>query len=156
MNYIALLLVLVFSAGTASGQLRINLEHDHLAASDTLWIDVRMSSDSDTLDVPVNSFQFVVSSTGNMAFIGSKSSFTLTQKSGWTTGEKADNGLVGGFSSSIDAINTIGVLIRLQFVLKGTDTSGTIELRDFKLNSGIPDHFPTTPSLQLDLRDHLE
>lgn len=152
--YLAFISIFFVNAGFA--QIEIKLEPNLLSGSDSLWIDVRMSSASDTLETPINSYQFVVSSSANATFIASDSAYSLSGRKGWTSGENAANGRVGGFSSSIDAIHRIGVLIRLQFLLKSTDTPIIIELHDFKLNTGKPDHFPIIPSLQLNLPDHQE
>lgn len=137
-------------------QVEIKLEPDHLAGSDILSLDVRMLSEKDSLQHPVNAFQFEVVTPPDVEFLGSDSRYTLSEKKGWSTGQNIENGRVGGFSSSPDAILLSGVLIRLQFVVKDPDTTGTIELREFRLNNGLPDHFPAIPSLRLNLIEHLE
>ncbi len=137
-------------------QIQIILEPIRLAASDTLDLDVRLLSEMNRLKHPVNAFQFVVIAPPYVNFIGSDSRYTLSDKNGWSTAHNIENGRVGGFSSSTDAIVRNGVLIRLQFLLKDTDTRGTIELREFRLNNGFPDHLPVIPSLRLDLVEHLE
>ena len=146
----------VARVGTVQAQVEIRLEPDSLAGSDTLGLDVRMVSERDSLQHPINSFQFEVITPASIEFLGSDSRYTLSDKKGWSTGQNLENGRVGGFSSSLDAILLKGVLIRLQFLLKDTDTTHTIELREFRLNNGIPDHFPAIPSLRLDLIDHPE
>ncbi|GMQ82299.1 MAG: hypothetical protein BMS9Abin05_1746 [Rhodothermia bacterium] len=158
MTIYALLIVtsMATTVSTVRAQIEINLETDLLSRSDTLWVDVRLLSETDSLQHPINSFQFKVVTPVDVAFLGSDSRYTLSGEMGWSTGQNIENGRVGGFSSSLDAIARKGVLIRLQFLLKGTDTIGTIELSEFRLNSGIPDHLPVTPSLRLDRIDHLE
>jgi len=147
---------LATTASTVRAQIEISLETELLARSDTLWVDVRLIAETDSLQHPINSFQFKVVTPADVTFLGSDSRYTLSEKKGWSTGQNIQNGRVGGFSSSLDAIGLEGVLIRLQFLLNSTDTMGTIELSEFRLNSGIPDHLPVTPSLRLDRIDHLE
>ncbi len=140
----------------ASAQIEVRLEPDAKVGSDTVWVDVRLVAATDTLETAVSSFQFRVVTYFGVEFLGSESAYSLVEKEGWTSRHSLENGRVGGFSSSLDAIATAGVLIRLQFLVPGTDTQGNVELQDFRLNSGNPDHFPSVPSLSLNLINHQE
>jgi hypothetical protein len=151
-----LALIAVALTQTAYGQVRIVLEPDHVMGTDTLWVDVRMASESDTLTQPVWAFQFRVQSDLGLRFMKASSSFALTETEGWQTDYNSFNGLVGGFSSRDQAIKRTGILIRLQFLVWGTDTTGNIQLQEFRLNSGNPGHVPAVPSLHLDYSVHLE
>ena len=149
-------LLLLLSVRVGYSQVNIRLEPDHLLGSDTLWVDVRLSQDIDSLQVPIWAFQFRVLTDFGIRFLGSDSAYSLSGIQGWLTDYNAENGLVGGFSSRSDAINRAGVLIRLQFFVSSTDTPVNIMLQELRLNSGNPDHYPAVPSLRLDFSEHLE
>ena len=142
---------------TSSAQIRVELRQDVLTATDTVWVDVVLDVPEDPGSIKaISSYQFKVQTSNGLLFLASDESYSLTDKKGWTSGFSSLNGKVGAFSSSADAILEDGVLIRLQFVLSKTDTPGELELYDFRLNSGDPDHTPAVPSLRLDLTSHDE
>lgn len=141
----------------AKAQVGILLQQDILTRSDTVWVDVRIEiADSSTYVRPISAYQFEVHTSSGIRFTRSDESYSLTDRNGWTSGFNAENGKVGAFSSSVDAIRESGVLVRLQFILVGTDTSEEVELHDFRLNSGDPEHKPTVPVLRLELSSHKE
>lgn len=140
----------------ANGQIEVRLEPDATVGSDTVWVDVRLVAKTDSLETAISSFQFRVVTDFGARFLGSETRYSLVEKEGWMSRHSLDNGRVGGFSSSLDAIETDGVLIRLQFLVLGTDTHGNLKLKEFRLNSGKPDHFPAVPSLSLHLIRHQE
>ena len=141
---------------SASGQIEIRLEPDATVGSDTVWVDVRLVAKRDSLETAISSFQFRVVTDFGVRFMGSETGYSLVEKEGWMSRHNLENGRVGGFSSSLDAIETDGVLIRLQFLVLPTDTPRKVELLEFRLNSGKPDHFPAIPSLSLNLINHQE
>ncbi len=141
---------------SASGQIEVRLEPDARIGSDTVWVDVRLVAKTDSLETAISSFQFRVVTDFGMKFLGSETAYSLVEKEGWMSRYSLENGRVGGFSSSLDAIESVGVLIRLHFLVLYTDTPGNLELQEFRLNSGKPDHFPVIPSLSLNLINHQE
>jgi hypothetical protein len=158
MRIVALVLVVIAAPVLcASAQISVQLRQDILTRSDTAWVDVvlNLPADSSGID-PIRAYQFRVLTSPDIRFIGSDEMFTLTDKSGWTSGFNVENGRVGAFGSSADAFLENGVLVRLQFVMSPTDTSLELKLLDFLLNSGNPDHIPAVPSLRLDLTSHDE
>lgn len=156
--FVAVYLFGVVASGNnpAVAQVEIQLEPHRIMGTDTLWVSVRMIGPKDTLEISIESFQFTVVADMEVKFLGSQSDNSLAGKEGWMSRHNAENGRVGGFSSSLDAIETSGVLIRLQFLVLGTDTPGNVELQEFRLNSGTPDHFPAVPSLSLNPINHQE
>ena len=150
------LLAFVALTEAAYGQVSVSLESDHVMGTDTVWVDVRMTTDSETLPEPVWAFQFQVESELGLRFVKAASSFSLSETDGWHTDYNPVNGLVGGYSSRDHAIVRSGILVRLQFLVWGTDTTGIIQLQEFKLNTGIPEHVPAVPNLRLDYTVHLE
>jgi hypothetical protein len=152
----AFALILVLPVGA---QIPVVLHQDLLTRSDTVWVDVRLGADAElngSVIAPVNAYSFTVQTSVGLEFIRSDESYTLTDRDGWSSAFSARNGRVGGFASSQNALVSSGVLIRLQFLLKGTDTYEELELYNFRLNSGDPDHIPTVPSLRIDLESHIE
>ena len=145
------------TALSARAQIKVQLMQDILTRSDTTWVDVVIEIPEDTSDVrPISAYQFEVHTSAGLQFLRSDESYSLTDRNGWVSAFNRQNGKVGAFSSSADAILENGVLVRLQFVISETDTSRQLELYDFRLNSGIPDHIPSVPSLHLDLTSHEE
>lgn len=144
------------SVQSASGQIEVRLEPDASFGSDTVWVDVRLVAKTDSLKTAISSFQFRVVTDFGTKFLGSETAYSLVEKEGWMSRYSLENGRVGGFSSSLDAIDSPGVLIRLHFLVLRTDTPGNVELQEFRLNSGKPDHFPAIPSLCLNLINHQE
>ena len=153
----AALLIVMGPFVSASAQIKIELRQDILTKSDTAWVDVIIDIPEDMSQIkPISAYQFEVITSSALRFIRSDEQYSLTDKQGWTSGFNAENGKVGAFSSSSDAILENGVLVRLQFLLTQTDTLPELELYDFRFNSGNPDHTPAVPSLRLDLTSHDE
>jgi len=152
-----LLLITAAAVGAVQAQVKISLQQDILTRSDTVWVDVVIEvPENDQEFKAISAYQFEVRTSDGLRFIRADETYSLTDRPGWTSGFNANNGKVGAFSSSADAILENGVLVRLQFVLFQTDTSSELELFDFRLNSGNPDHNPAVPSLRLDLTSHDE
>jgi len=156
------LLAISFSTGFAVQELSaqpvvtVSMSQDVLTATDTVWVDVRLEFDAAPELRPISAYQFEVRTSDGLQFLKSDKTFTLTDRPGWTSGFSAENGRVGAFSSSAEAFLEQGVLVRLQFLINGTDTAFNVELHSFRLNSGDPGHHPAVPRLRLDLNSHEE
>ncbi len=139
--------------------MNVVLRQDLLTLSDTLWVDVRLGDIDATTkaDIPtINSFSFTVVTSDGLKFTDIERSYTLVDTDGWSAAFNAENGRVGGFASVKNGFSIAGVLIRLQFLLTGTDNYEELELNNFRLNSGDPDHYPSVPSVRIDLKSHSE
>jgi len=122
--------------------------------SDTMWVALELGTAGERLPAPVTSFQFVVTLDGeNVQFNGLESEWTLSGSPGWTARANPENGRTGGFSSSLDAIESGGVLGILVFQRQPEAERDckdvTVTLREFKLNSGSPSHDPKVPSINV-------
>jgi len=147
------LLLTVASTLSASAQVEVSLV-PLPATSDTLRVAVELGRLSETLPEEVTSFQFVVALDGEgVHFGGLQSEWTLSGNPGWTARANPENGRTGGFSSSLDAIDSGGVLGILVFQRQpkseGDCQDVTLMLRELKLNSGSPGHEPHEPSVHL-------
>ena len=139
--------------------MNVVLRQDLLTLSDTLWVDVRLGDIDATTkaDIPtINSFSFTVVTSDGLKFTDIERSYTLVDTDGWSAAFNVENGRVGGFASVKNGFSIAGVLIRLQFLLTGTDNYEELELNNFRLNSGEPDHYPSVPSVRIDLKSHSE
>lgn len=139
----------------ASAQVPITLEVLS-QTSDSTIIAVNLGQRGSKLVEPITSFQFRVDvDSPQVVFQGLITDWTLSGRSGWTARANPENGKTGGFSSSLDAIDTGGVLTLLHFKLMVTGesvcTDPEIELSIFRLNSGQPEHSPASPSVQIPL-----
>jgi hypothetical protein len=159
LKYISIIVVVICSSIPARAQVRVGLYQDLLTRSDTLWVDVRLGEEdvlgSSSID-DIYAFSFAVETSDGLMFIGISDLYTLTDTDGWSSAFSAVNGKVGGFASRQSAIAKSGILIRLQFLITGTDTYEELELINFRLNGGDPDHIPAVPSLRIDLESHSE
>ena len=156
LNWLVPLLLMALPV-CAFAQVQVVLEQDVLTASDTAWVNVRIDFETaDSTVRAISAYQFEVRTTPGLIFLRADEMFTLTDRDGWTSGYNAENGRVGAFSSSLDAFMEKGILVRLQFLLEETDTPYDMELNNFRLNSGDPDHRPAVPRLRLDLTSHEE
>ena len=137
----------------------MELQEDVQSLSDTVWVDVRLgfTAATETVDIPtINSFSFTVVTSEGLKFIDIERLYTLVDTDGWSAAFNAANGRVGGFASIKNGFSSTGVLIRLQFLLTGTDNYEQLELNKFRLNSRDPDHYPSVPSVRIDLKSHSE
>ena len=114
---------------------------------DTLRIDVVLGDPGKTLSEKVSSFQFVVQQNNeNTSFVGIDKRNTITNKAGWSVRSNSTNGRVGGFSSSLDALDSGGTLSTLLFVGLVPCGMTVVSLGLLKLNTGRPQHMPMTPT----------
>lgn len=113
---------------------------------DTLRVEVIIGEHGVALSTPISSFQFEVAQKDSAySFIGLVSDWTLTDKNGWTTRANLENGRVGGFSSSLDAVQEGGVLTVLLFKRPENCSSSSFQLDIFRLNARNPPHSPASP-----------
>lgn len=146
---VALLLLLLPYSGV-SAQVPVSLL-EGVSSGDTLRVEVTIGEVGKPLPAAVSSFQFAVSvPDSSMAFLGIETAYTASGKDGWTARANPANGRVGGFSSSLDAIEEGGVLTVLVFSLSSECVSGAIGLDIFKLNAGNPVHTPQIPAFNIE------
>jgi len=152
-KYILTLLLASFTSVSVSAQVRLALVPLPVA-SDTMRVTLELGTSGERLPEPVTSFQFIVTLDGeNVQFNGLESEWTLSGSPGWTARANPENGRTGGFSSSLDAIESGGVLGILVFHRQPEAERDcedvTVTLREFKLNSGSPSHDPKVPSINV-------
>ena len=118
---------------------------------DTLRIDVVLGDPGKMLSEKVSSFQFVVQQNNeNTAFVGIDKRNTITDKAGWSVRSNPKNSRVGGFSSSLDALDSGGTLTTLLFARLVSCGVTVVSLGLLKLNTGRPQHMPMTPTHTID------
>ncbi|GMQ82300.1 MAG: hypothetical protein BMS9Abin05_1747 [Rhodothermia bacterium] len=132
----SLLLIVLLGAPSVQAQISVDLPSLTAGVGETISVPVDISNVEATGSF--NSFQFrVISSSANLVFIGEDKTGTLSDKGGWSVASGVPNNtLVGGFSSSDSSIVASGTLVNLMFRLDAVDVGITVELQEFKLQSG--------------------
>ena len=140
------LILMQFCIGTASAQTSVSVTLESMEArDDSITVLVHMGTGSDSLSVPVSAFEILLDIPEGLSLVSSSVDHTLTDKTGWTTAINAQRGWVGGFSSSLDALEQEGVLITLLLLKRRNVTAGEVCIRSVRLNSGSPEVDLTTP-----------
>lgn len=145
-----LLLIVLLGTPTAQAQISVSIPALTAGVGETITVPVDISGIETS--GPFSSYQFqVVTSNSSLEFTGIDETSTLSTSSGWFASGNSATGVVGGFSSSLDAIDTSGTLVNLVFQLNAVDPGVSVELHGFKIQIGLdPPRFsdPAVPSTQ--------
>lgn len=138
MRLFACLLVLssLVSITRAQDSLQLRLQRD-FENGDSLLVAIHLAGAGDSLSIPIKAFEIVLEMPEGWSMKSSSSDYTLSGVKGWTTAINAKRGWVGGFSSSLDAIKTGGVLVSV-LLIREEGTQSVPCIRSSRLNSGSP------------------
>ena len=138
MRLFACLLVLssLVSVTNAQDSLQLRLQRD-FEQGDSVLVAIHLAEAGDSLSIPIKAFEIVLEMPEGWSMKSSSSEYTLSGVKGWTTAINADRGWIGGFSSSLDAIKTGGVLVSV-LLTRHEGTESVPCIRSSRLNSGSP------------------
>ncbi len=116
-------------------------------SADSLDVLVGIGGELGDLSRPVWAFQFEIRSDSTLKFLGSDQKFMNTDRSGWTVASNVQNGRVGGFSSSMDAVTMAGAIVALRFKRTSIRSESRLCLYNLVLNTGDPFPVPELPCI---------
>ena len=107
-------------------------------SSDSTEVTLHVGQPTDSLRVPIWAFEFKLTTTDGIAYLGVSSVSTLAAKDGWTTAANVQNRWAGGFASSTNAIEVGGTLLAIYLDPSQKKGNGEVCLTGIRLNSGDP------------------
>ncbi|NQV73423.1 hypothetical protein HQ496_09880 [bacterium] len=143
MRHIVLFLSMLLMPLVAVAQDSLNVSLKAITiSSDSTEITLQVGELTDSLRVPIWAFEFKLTTTEGIAYLGVSSISTLASKDGWTTAANVQNKWAGGFASRTNSIEVGGTLLAIYLDASQKKGSGEVCLTGIRLNSGDPRAVP--------------